>query len=807
MFGRLKIGTKILAVTGTIAVSVIAAIGLVSDFSTRNAFEADAYKKLTAVREMKGQQIESYFNQVKNSVQLLSKSADVRTAITDFNNGIIYLTPYRNPNVETYYRDNFFKRYTENKGEIITAVNITTIIPTDLITRHLQAFYIMNEPHMVGPDDQDKTVGHMEYYNLIHQKYHPVFNDYLERFGFYDFFLINATDGRIVYSVFKEVDYATSLLTGPYKDTNLARAFRAAREASDPNFVKFVDFEPYVPSYGAPAAFITAPVFDQDKVVGVLAFQMPVDRINDIMTSNQQWSKVGLGESGETYLVGEDKLLRNQSRFFIEDRENYFDMITRIGLAPSTISKIRALDTTIGLQIVDTEGTAAALAGETGVALFEDYRGVPVFSSFRPLKLPDLDWVIMSEIDEAEAFAPFDDLRDRMIMLASVLIAITIFISYFFSLSLTRPLRLLEGAAKGLSLGQLDQPIERASGDEIGDLAEDFEGMRVALQHSFDEVEHQKEGLEIRVQERTAELDRAINKQAEQNLKLEDKNVQLQAFQNELIASKVAADEANKAKSTFLLNMSHELRTPMNAIIGYAEMLAEDADEDDDEDRLSDIKKIIDSAKHLLALINDVLDISKIESGTMGLDLETFDLEMMVRDVASTTKALIEKNDNVLAMDIDDDIGEAYADLTKVRQILLNMVSNAAKFTSNGTITLFAKRYTEGEQDNLRLGVSDTGIGIPEDMLSEIFEEFTQADDSTTRSFGGTGLGLALVRRFCQMMGGNVWAESVVGEGSSFIMDIPAIVIDQDAVAAVPESSSATLLTEPVEPLDTPTND
>jgi hypothetical protein len=151
MFGRLKIGTKILAVTGTIAVSVIAAIGLVSDFSTRNAFEADAYKKLTAVREMKGQQIESYFNQVKNSVQLLSKSADVRTAITDFNNGIIYLTPYRNPNVETYYRDNFFKRYTENKGEIITAVNITTIIPTDLITRHLQAFYIMNEPHAGRP--------------------------------------------------------------------------------------------------------------------------------------------------------------------------------------------------------------------------------------------------------------------------------------------------------------------------------------------------------------------------------------------------------------------------------------------------------------------------------------------------------------------------------------------------------------------------------------------------------------------------------------------------------------------------------
>jgi PAS domain S-box-containing protein len=247
---------------------------------------------------------------------------------------------------------------------------------------------------------------------------------------------------------------------------------------------------------------------------------------------------------------------------------------------------------------------------------------------------------------------------------------------------------------------------------------------------------------------------------------------------DELSEAKDAADEANRTKSAFLANMSHELRTPMNAILGYAEMLAEDAEEEGNDDQLADLREIMDAGEHLLSLLNNVLDISKIEAGRMDLFLETFDLTKMMDEVASTTKALVDKNKNKMVVSIADEIGEMHADVTKVRQILFNLMSNAAKFTSKGTITLFGERRSEASGDIIRLGVSDDGIGIPLDKLERIFEEFAQADDSTTKNFGGTGLGLALVKRFCQMMGGDVWVESTEGEGSSFILELPAVVID-----------------------------
>ncbi len=245
-----------------------------------------------------------------------------------------------------------------------------------------------------------------------------------------------------------------------------------------------------------------------------------------------------------------------------------------------------------------------------------------------------------------------------------------------------------------------------------------------------------------------------------------------------------AAEAATQAKSAFLANMSHELRTPMNAILGYAEMLAEDAEDDGNEAQLADIKEIIDSGQHLLSLLNDVLDISKIEAGRMDLYLETFDLATMMGEVASTTKTLVEKNKNAMELSTSEDLGEMHADVTKVRQILFNLMSNAAKFTSDGTITLFGERRTKSGGDIIRLGVSDTGIGIPEDKLDKVFEEFAQADETTTKNYGGTGLGLALVKRFCEMMGGRIWVESTMGEGSSFILELPATMVEQEEGSA-----------------------
>ena len=212
----------------------------------------------------------------------------------------------------------------------------------------------------------------------------------------------------------------------------------------------------------------------------------------------------------------------------------------------------------------------------------------------------------------------------------------------------------------------------------------------------------------------------------------------------------------------------------MNAIIGYSEMLQEDAVDGGQQEFIPDLEKINAAGKHLLSLINDILDLSKIEAGRMDLYLERFDLSAMLADVVSTVSPLMEKNTNTLELDAMEELGSMRADLTKLRQALFNLLSNAAKFTDNGVISLIARRERRTGGDWIVLSVKDSGIGIAADQIDRLFEDFTQADDSTTRNYGGTGLGLSITRRFCQMMGGDITAESHPGDGSTFIISLPA---------------------------------
>jgi PAS domain S-box-containing protein len=244
-----------------------------------------------------------------------------------------------------------------------------------------------------------------------------------------------------------------------------------------------------------------------------------------------------------------------------------------------------------------------------------------------------------------------------------------------------------------------------------------------------------------------------------------------------ILHAKQAAEEANTAKSRFLANMSHELRTPLNAIIGYAEMLEEEAQAlPDGVDLVPDLQRIRSSGKHLLALINDVLDLSKIEAGKMELYLETFDVATVVGDVVSTIHPLAERNGNQLQLSWGNAVGSMRADLTRVRQVLLNLLSNSCKFTQGGTVNVDVFRETGSAGDTVVFRVADTGIGMTQAQIGKLFQAFTQADLSTTRKYGGTGLGLAISRRFCQMMGGDVHVDSQFGRGSTFTVRLPAVV-------------------------------
>ncbi len=1009
----LTIGTKLAAISIVISMAAVCIAAVLAGYSSNEALKRAAFERLTAVRELKAQQIENYFSQVENQLKFISETAALKESLQQLRRGVVYLqttedlvTPQSQDNLTQYYFEEFLPLYEASSGSRADDTLVDSLLPNDPLAIFLQNRYIF-DPQLVN------EVQFESYFGAAFANVDQAFREFQNRFGFYDVFLIEPNDGRIVYSVEREIDFGTSLFDGPHSKTNLARAVTTAMAAS-PGQVIFADFEPYVPSLNTPAAFAALAIYDGPTPIGVLSVQLPLSGINAIMTSNEAWSDVGLGESGEAYLVGRDNLLRNQSRFLIEDREEYLKLIGEVGLSSSIIDQIERTNSSVGLQEVDTIGTRAALAGSTGTEIFPDYRNVEVLSSYRPLELSGLDWVIMSEIDREEALRDADQLIDRLILVASVVLAIAIYASYLFSISLTRPLRLLSGSAARLTAGELGEPIKVQTSDEIGELAQNFEALRLSIIQSLEEVENQKLMLETTVAARTTELNEAsaqlqlalskmsngiymldadlnyvlanerytemfalpprlvepgqpeeevirwhaengdyglgdteqlirtrlealteghssnvvLNTAAGRTIEIRTtpisggglvgvvtdittvkrneaelltQNENLKKIQSDLAFSeqrisriieaspigivsinrkgtietfssaaeqifgyyasdvigknikilmethvavehdlylerrihgasstvvgqsrivnavrkdgsvfklearveevqvgdevfyiglvediterielerqaeeaREQAERASEAKSAFLANMSHELRTPMNAIIGYSEMLAEDAEDEGLEDMLDDLNKITNAGKHLLSLINDVLDLSKIEAGKMDLFLEDFAVKDIAEDVASTALSLIEKNANELVLDIDQDLDAMHGDVTKIRQILFNLISNAAKFTKEGKITLSANAASISNEPAIRFAVTDTGIGIPEDKIEHIFSEFSQADESTTRDYGGTGLGLALVKRFCEMMGGSIRVESTIGVGSSFIVTLP----------------------------------
>ena len=498
----LKIRTKLVIVLVLVAAVSVGIYSIVEYRAAKRALLEESFDTLVAVRELKAQQIEDYFSTIASQVVTFSESSMIVDAVQEFRTAVDLLDEGGDGSGPSdllgYYEQEFLPRLNENFLSQAPE-QAEAYLPQDPIARRMQTRFIAQNPNLTGEkhllDDADDGSS----YSAVHGRYHPIIRNFLERFGYYDIFLVDAESGRIVYSVFKEVDFGTSLLTGPYAETNFAAAFQTARSADSAEFVNFQDFEAYAPSYNAPASFVASPIFDRSELIGVLVFQMPIDRINDIMTSRGSWRDVGLGESGETYIVGDDLLMRNQSRFLIEDRDGYLSMIRNIGLDERIVQRIEAFNTSIDLQPVDTQGTRAALAGGANTEIFPDYRGVPVLSAYRLLDLPGLNWAIMSEIDEAEALAPAYRLRNRTLQLMGFLIAGIVLTSFLFARTMTRPIQNLSAKAQRIAKGDLGITIEATGGDEIAELARNFDVMREALRELV-------EGLEEKVADRTKEL-------------------------------------------------------------------------------------------------------------------------------------------------------------------------------------------------------------------------------------------------------------------------------------------------------------
>ncbi|WDE14190.1 methyl-accepting chemotaxis protein [Thalassomonas haliotis] len=486
----MKIRAKLSLLFGTITASFVIlsciAVGFIAYELGRNVIQKQAEKHLTSVRGLKKDQIERYFSIIRRQVQTFANDRMIMSAMRDFKRAYnSYPLPFNRTEqpseLKNYYQNEFGRHFdTINDGENIDTRELLANLPPRAIA--LQQQYIALNSNPLGEKDKLLDAGDGSLYSSMHKTFHPHIRDFLQKFAYYDIFLVDDKTGNIVYSVFKELDFATSLLNGPYANSGIGKAFRAANKVNEPGHVVTSTFQPYLPSYYGPAAFIASPIYSDNEKLGILIFQAPIDEINAIMTFNNNWQDFGLGTSGESYLVDQDYYMQSASRFLIDDKAGYLAALRNAGVSRDKISKIEVKGTSIGLQKVDSQGVKAALSGESGFAIFPDYRNVEVLSAYAPLEIEGIKLAILSEIDADEAFAPQTVLANTItnwsIGITLVLVLLSSFIGYLVAGQITKPINTVVTSLNEIAEagGDLTRRINSSQKDETGLLATGFNG-------------------------------------------------------------------------------------------------------------------------------------------------------------------------------------------------------------------------------------------------------------------------------------------------------------------------------------------
>jgi methyl-accepting chemotaxis protein len=481
---RLILMGTLLAVVPTVIVGLILSENALEE--GKAALQESAMKQLIISRELTANSIESYFSFIDTQVHTLAQNISTIDAAKSFSKAFDQIENRSSSNhLAAYYKDQFDVNFQKlNAGDSSDPAQLLAKLSP--IARYYQENYISNNSAPLGEKDSLTSTGDNSAYDKTHQKFHPMFRDFQQKFGFYDVFIADAKTGHVIYSVFKELDFATSLKTGSYKDTGLGQAFKTAVDGNRKGKTYLTDFAPYGPSYNAAASFTSSPIFSEGEMIAVLIFQMPIDKIDAVMSHDSNWESSGLGKTGQTYLVGHDMIMRSNDRLLLENKLLFLEKIEVLEMTPHAHKEVISRDTTIGLLKVDTDSIKKALSGEEGFMLTNNYFNEASLAVYRPLKIFGMSWVIVSEVAQDEAFLPVEELRKKIFKTLSYVSIIALVVGALLGLLLAnfivkpilKMVDLMSNIAQGE--GDLTQRLPDGGKDELSQLAK---GINMFISH------------------------------------------------------------------------------------------------------------------------------------------------------------------------------------------------------------------------------------------------------------------------------------------------------------------------------------
>lgn len=472
-----------LALVG-IGLAAIAVTGWVAVEDAAEALRDATYERLTAIRETKKRQIERYFADVSSHVVALSADESTSEAVVEFQQGWEALPtprPDASERLERFYREQVAPMV---RSELSADAFLRRWFPRDERQIALQDYFLARNPHPLGAKDLLVDAPELGAYGKSHQRYHPTFHRYLNSFGFYDIFLIGAKDGRILYTLYKEIDTGANLEQEPWAGTALAAVYRKALELRGEDAVAIEDYSPYIASHFAPAAFLAAPVRRAGIVVGVLAIQVAVGDVNRMITADRSWRETGFGNTGHAYIIGRDLRLRSDIRIEMEHLDLFLQQLRAAGVEESSIERIRADGTGVLTLRATNDLEKWVQMGASVTGLGRDFRNVEVLRSFAPLEVPGMDWYVVAELEASEAFAPVAALRVRILVLGGIVAFLFFIVAWLLARRVTEPVRRLAVSTGRLGRGDFSTRLVVDSDDELGELASAFNRMAEDLERT-----------------------------------------------------------------------------------------------------------------------------------------------------------------------------------------------------------------------------------------------------------------------------------------------------------------------------------